>query len=193
MHQPKQLQLFEILIQPEIKAIYDPYWDEITSDVGEQLHSEDSQYKSFGEQVILDTSKVAHQHNAKIYPPHTSGDSQYKSVGEQVIPDTLKVAHQHDAQLYLPHTEEIFTHWVEEYWVERGTNKYWYYRYTWMEGRKLHRHYIGSITSNKAKAKKQAVKDAILDGQSPQEIKQLIRDFKVCPYVPFFHHYPKLS
>jgi hypothetical protein len=162
MHQPKQLQLFEILIQPEIKAIYDPYWDEITKsdNVGEQLHSE---------------------------------DSPCNSVGEQVTPDTLKVAHQHDAQLYLPHTEEIFTHWVERYWVERGTKKYWYYRYTWMEGRKLHRVYIGSITSNKAKAKKQAAEYAILDGQSPHEIKQLIRGFKVCPHVPLLYHCPKLS
>jgi hypothetical protein len=160
MHQPKQLQLFEILMQPEIKAIYDPYWDEITNNVGEQVSCD---------------------------------DSPCNSVGEQVAPDTLKVAHQHDAKIYPPYTEEIFTHWVEEYWVQRGTNKYWYYRYTWMEGRKLHRHYIGSITSNKAKAKKQAVKDAILDGQSPQEIKQLIRDFKVCPHVSLLHHYPKLS
>ena len=160
MHQPKQLQLFEIFIQPVIKAIHDPYWDEITKSdiVGEQLHSE---------------------------------DSPCNSVGEQVTPDTLKVAHQHDAKLHSPHTVAFSTHWVEEYWVERGINKYWYYRYTWMEGRKLHRHYIGSITSNKAKGKKQAVEYAILDGQSPDEIKQLIRDFKAC-HIPTFNHRPKL-
>jgi hypothetical protein len=47
-----------------------------------------------------------------------------------------------------------------------------------MEGRKLHRVYIGSVTSNKAKSKKQAVEEAILDGESPQEIIALIRSFR---------------
>jgi hypothetical protein len=78
MHQPKQLHLFELFIQPEIKAIYDPYWDEITKSdivgeqlstlatqatntVGEQLDSEDSPCNSVGEQVTPDTfsSQVA--------------------------------------------------------------------------------------------------------------------------------------
>jgi len=95
--------------------------------------------------------------------------SQCFDVGEQVATTTEKTAHQHDKPT---------THWVERYWVERGSSKLWYYRYTWMEGRKLHRHYIGSVRSPKANMKKQAVEDAIRDGQSPQEIKQLIRALK---------------
>jgi hypothetical protein len=75
------------------------------------------------------------------------------------------------------HTEESSTHWVEKYWVERVGNKYWYYRYCWMEGRKKNRIYIGAVRSPKANLKKQAVEEAILDGQSFQEIKQLIRAF----------------
>jgi hypothetical protein len=154
MHQPsEQLQLFEFFIQPEIKAIHDPYWDEITNNVGEQV---------------------------------TWADSPCNSVGEQVASDTLKVAHQHDEKLHASHTVAFSTHWVEKYWVERGTNKYWYYRYTWMEGRQLHRHYIGATGSKKALLKKQAVEYAILDGQSPQEIKQLIRDFKASLFLPLF-------
>ncbi|MBD2609515.1 DUF4102 domain-containing protein [Scytonema hofmannii FACHB-248] len=160
MHQPKQLQLFEILIQPEIKAIYDPYWDEITNSVGGQISVD---------------------------------ESPYKSVGGQVITDTQKVAPQHDGKLYDRDTVDKTTHWVEKYWVERVGQKYWYYRYCWMEGRKISRIYIGAVASKKAMKKKQAVEDAILDGQSPQEIKQLIRDFKVCPHVPPLHHCPKLS
>ncbi|MBE9210516.1 DUF4102 domain-containing protein [Nostoc sp. LEGE 06077] len=76
---------------------------------------------------------------------------------------TKKSAPQHD------------NHWVEKYWVERSGNKYWYYRYMWMDGRKLHRLYIGSIHSPKAKAKKLALENAIADGQTPIEIKQMLR------------------
>nr|MDZ8016540.1 hypothetical protein [Nostoc sp. SerVER01] len=90
-------------------------------------------------------------------------------VGGQVSQVTQKVAPQHD------------THWVERYWVERGTNKYWYYRYCWMFGRKIHRQYIGSVHSPRAQQKQQAVEEAIRDGQSPTEIKQLLRDWQPRP------------
>ena len=95
----------------------------------------------------------------------TIAPSQGNCVGEQVTSDTKKSAHQHDKQ----------THWVEKYWVERAGNKYWYYRYTWMSGRKLHRLYLGSAKSAIAIKKKQAVEAAINDGQTPSEIVQMIR------------------
>jgi hypothetical protein len=155
MHQPKQLQLFELFIQPEIKAIHDPYWDEITNSVGAQISVD---------------------------------ETPYKSVGAQVITDTKKSAPQHDAKLYDRDTVDNCTHWVEKYWVERISQKYWYYRYCWMEGRKKSRVYIGAVASRKAQLINLAVEDAINDGQSPQEIKQLIRGFKVSPYVPFLYH-----
>ena len=53
--------------------------------------------------------------------------------------------------------------------------KYWYYRYMWMEGRKLRRHYIGAVRSPLANLKKQAVEEAIADEQSPIEIIQLLQ------------------
>lgn len=92
--------------------------------------------------------------------------SPYKSVGEQVLSDTLKSAPQHD------------THWVERYWVERCSNKYWYYRYCWMEGRKIHRCYLGSVRSPLALRKKEMVEVAIADGKLPIEIEKLIRESK---------------
>lgn len=84
-------------------------------------------------------------------------------VGEQVTVDTQKSAHQQET-----------THWVEKYWVQRGLTKYWYYRYTWMVGRKMHRCYIGSVRSPQAMAKVQMVKEAITSGLPHNEIKQLI-------------------
>ncbi|WP_193196406.1 DUF4102 domain-containing protein [Nostoc sp. MG11] len=90
-------------------------------------------------------------------------ESAYKSVGEQVRSDTLKSAPQHD------------THWIEKYWVERCSNKYWYYRYCWMQGRKIHRCYLGSVRSRQAQHGKEMVEIAISDGRSPVEIEKLIR------------------
>lgn len=90
--------------------------------------------------------------------------SPYKSVGAQVATNTKKFAPQHD----------IPTQWVEKYWVSRGNNKYWYYRYCWMEGRKKNRVYIGSVNSTRASQKKEAVSLAIAEGESPTKIKQLI-------------------
>ncbi|MFN6484020.1 MULTISPECIES: DUF4102 domain-containing protein [unclassified Nostoc] len=90
-------------------------------------------------------------------------ESPCKSVGEQVVTDTQKSAPQHD------------THWVEKYWVERSGNRYWYFRYCWMVGRKINRLYLGSVNSTKSKRKKADVEIAISEGHSPQEIEELIR------------------
>ena len=200
----EQLPLFFIQPDPRI-AVYYPSWYEPTFNVCEQLISEDSPCNRVGEQVTSTTKKSAHQHDDDRWNPSDFGEVPYKcddgqltifwkdsheppdpddyqtiaqyekawqdwcnSVGEQVKLDTKKVAHQHDKPI---------THWVERYWVERGSSKLWYYRYTWMSGRKLNRHYIGSVRSPRAKLKKQAVENAIADGESPQEIKQLIRQF----------------
>ncbi|HYX18762.1 MAG TPA: DUF4102 domain-containing protein [Nostoc sp.] len=96
----------------------------------------------------------------------SESDFQYKSVGEQVATDTQKSAPQHD------------THWIEKYWVERSSNKYWYFRYCWMTGRKINRLYLGSVDSVIAKRKKADVETAIADGKLPCEIENLIRGWK---------------
>jgi len=182
MHQPKQLQLFEIVVQPQIKSTYDPYWDELEAQTDDIV--DDALLSIDAENKVFDVdAEIAHQQIASVGEQsscinsactsvgeqvlvNTSDDTAEIGVGGQVLFDTEKVAHQHDKPA---------THWVEKYWVERGTNKYWYYRYTWMSGRKLHRVYIGSARSPKANRKKQAVEDAIFYGQSPQQIKDLLQ------------------
>ncbi|MEM9922515.1 MAG: DUF4102 domain-containing protein [Cyanobacteria bacterium P01_D01_bin.50] len=91
-----------------------------------------------------------------------------ETVGEQVKEVTEKVAPQHDTDI---------NHWVEKYWVKRGNNKYWYYRYMWMEGRKLRRKYLGSVNSARARKKKQVVDEYIRCEYTPQDIITLIDDF----------------
>ena len=93
-------------------------------------------------------------------------DNPYKTVGAQVSQVTKKVAPQHD------------THWIEKYWVERSGNRYWYFRYCWMAGRKKNRLYLGSVDSVMAKRKKADVEIAIADGKLPFEIEKLIRGWK---------------
>ncbi|MBN3905124.1 MAG: DUF4102 domain-containing protein [Nostoc sp. NMS1] len=92
-------------------------------------------------------------------------ESPCKSVGEQVATDTKKSAPQHDI------------HWVERYWVERSGNKYWYFRYCWMTGRKINRLYLGSVNSVIAKRKKADVEIAISEGLSPSQIEELIHSW----------------
>ncbi|MEH2454497.1 DUF4102 domain-containing protein [Nostoc sp.] len=111
-----------------------------------------------------DQVEIAPQQTHSVGGQIIESEFPYKSVGGQVLSDTLKSAPQHD------------THWVEKYWVERGSNKYWYYRYCWMVGRKIHRRYIGSVDSIRAKQRKAAVEIAISDGQPPREIENLIRE-----------------
>lgn len=95
------------------------------------------------------------------------GQPTCKSVRERVTRDTKEAAPEHEGES---------THWVEKYWVERGSKKYWYFRYMWMEGRKLKRKHLGSVTSTKARMKKVIVEEAILDGLSPSEIIVLIEN-----------------
>lgn len=97
-----------------------------------------------------------------------------KSVREQVKEDTEKTAPEHDTEI---------NHWVEKYWVERGNQKYWYYRYMWMEGRKLRRKHLGSVTSARAKVRKQLVEEGIEGSLSPIEIIELIDSFSTSTQI----------
>ncbi|XHR80595.1 MAG: hypothetical protein ACFKPT_20335 [Gloeotrichia echinulata GP01] len=84
-------------------------------------------------------------------------------------------------------TEEFadeHTHWVQDYWVKRGNKKHHYYRYCWMVGRKKHCIHIGNTSLASAKEKKREVECAmakpaagIADGQSPDEIKKIIKSY----------------
>ena len=66
------------------------------------------------------------------------------------------------------------THFIEQYWVQRKDKKYYYFRYIWMEGRKMRRRHIGSVKSPKALALEQEVRNAIASGKSVSEIVELI-------------------
>ncbi len=65
-------------------------------------------------------------------------------------------------------------HWVEIYTGSKR-KAYYYYRYVWMEGRKLHHVHIGGAAkSDRAIAMKEKVESAIALGKSPTQIIALI-------------------
>ncbi|MBD2438265.1 DUF4102 domain-containing protein [Nostoc sp. FACHB-110] len=188
----EQLELFTITPTPKIKSVQDPYWDEIVKESAPQHEDDRWNPADFGEVPFKDedgqlTIFYADDHEPPDPDDYPNHEAYYKAwdewelrvgaqvshattqtpvksrVGAQVTSDTKKSAPQHD------------THWVERYWVERAENKYWYYRYCWMEGRKKQRIYLGSVHSPKARDKKYSVENAIADGLTPQEIKQMLR------------------
>ncbi|WP_189525061.1 Arm DNA-binding domain-containing protein [Nostoc sp. 'Peltigera membranacea cyanobiont' 232] len=114
----------------------------------------DDYHQAWGEWEILVGGQVSQGTK-----PHTAESL----VGEQVTTDTKKSAPQHD------------THWVERYWVQRSGNKYWYFRYCWMTGRKIGRLYLGSVNSVIAKRKKADVETAIADGATSAEIREFLK------------------
>jgi hypothetical protein len=188
---PGQLALFAIAPTEIRTTVHDPYWDEIEvapqqverhrwnpAHFGEVPHKQDSDgqltifydspeppdpddYQNLEdyEQAWAEWETLVGGQVSKA----TFKDTAESLVGEQVTTDTLKTAPQHD------------THWVERYWVERSGNKYWYFRYCWMIGRKIHRCYLGSVRSQLAKQKKADIEVWIADGYSPMEIQKLIR------------------
>ena len=100
------------------------------------------------------------------------------TVREQVLPDTLDTVR--EQRLNIKSAPE-HTHWIEEYWVERCGKKYKYWRYCWMEGRKIKRCHLGAVRSQLAKHKKADIEIWIADGLTPVEIKKLIHSPRLTP------------
>ncbi|AFY34882.1 hypothetical protein [Calothrix sp. PCC 7507] len=185
----KQLALFDLqtIDSPLPAPLYDPSWDEEDGQPWNPADFGEVPHKAEGDQLTIFYDDSDEPPDPDDYPNLDAYDEAWREweilvgaqvnsdtqpntvsslVGAQVNTDTKKVAPQHD------------THWVEKYWVERSGNKYWYYRYCWMTGRKKNRCYIGSANSAIAKNRKSLVESAIADGNSPQEVEQLIRSWR---------------
>ncbi|MEH1959853.1 MAG: DUF4102 domain-containing protein [Nostoc sp.] len=192
---PVQLTLLTVAPTEKKTIVHDPYWDEIElapqqeedshwnpSDFGEVPRKLDSD----GQPTIFydDSHEPLDPDDYQNVNDYHRAWAEWRTlVGAQVKPDTINtpVKSRVGAQVAL-HTEKTApqhdTHWVEKYWVERSGNKYWYYRYSWMVGRKKNRIYLGSVDSIIAKRKKADVEVWISDGKSPQEIEKLIHSWR---------------
>ena len=123
-----------------------------------------------GEQLFIESDELTPSaHQQCFCVGEQVSDATNLHISESIVGEQVK---HHTQKLALPNEQP--THWIERYWVERGGNKHWYYRYTWMAGRKMHRVYIGSTRSRQVQEKVELVREAIALGMSPSEIKQLI-------------------
>ncbi|MBD2354756.1 DUF4102 domain-containing protein [Tolypothrix sp. FACHB-123] len=150
----EQLSLFTIHPVQVAKPKSDPYWDEITRQPQTEGDSVSSSVGKYGELEL---------------PP--------KGLGNSVVPNLFTTENVRP-QVTQPTPKQFAdeqTHWVQEYWVKRNGEKYYYYRYCWMVGRKKNCIHIGSVTNPIAKAKKEDVEIAIADGESPEYIRQLLK------------------
>ncbi|MEH2000583.1 MAG: DUF4102 domain-containing protein [Nostoc sp.] len=192
---PGQLTLLTVAPTEKKTIVHDPYWDETLApehpqpeqkwnpdDFGEVPHkvADDGQltifYDDSQEPPDPDDFKNLNDYHQAWADWEIRVRAQVASstvlttvetpVRAQVKLDTRKFAPEHN------------THWVEKYWVERSGNKYWYFRYCWMTGRKKNRRHIGSVNSIIAKRKKADVEVWITDGKLPIEIEKLIRGWK---------------
>ncbi|MEH1948164.1 MAG: DUF4102 domain-containing protein [Nostoc sp.] len=193
MNQPTLFDLEAFTLSPLPAPLYDPAWDETAP----QHPEPESRWNPdhFGEvsHIVDDDGQVSIFYDDSHEPPDpddylnlddyeqawreweilvggqisqgTKPHTAESLVGEQVATDTKKTAPQHD------------THWAERYWVQRSGNKYWYFRYCWMTGRKISRLYLGSVNSIIARRKKADVEVWMKNGKLPIEIKQLIQDW----------------
>lgn len=172
---PGQLALFAIAPTEIRTTVHDPYWDEVVApehpqpeerwnpaDFGEVPHKleNDGQLSIFYD----DSQEPPDPDDYKNLDDYHRAWAEWEIlVRAQVTSSTKKVAPEHN------------THWVEKYWVNRNNNRYWYFRYCWMLGRKKKRIHLGSVDSIIAKRKKADVEVWIGDGLAPVEIEKLIR------------------
>ncbi|MDF5706539.1 MAG: hypothetical protein PUP90_02365 [Nostoc sp. S4] len=191
----------------EDNPVYDPSWDEVET-APQQINDEPWNLADFGEapRKVDEDGQISIFWDDSDEPPdpddypcieayleawskwelrvggqNLDPESPYKSVGGQVVSNTLDTCTVHTGEVICntkKSAPQHDIHWVEKYWVERSGNKYWYYRYCWMTGRKIHRCYLGSVHSKLAKHKKADVEVWISDGQSPSEIQNLIASWR---------------
>lgn len=188
---PGQLALFAIASTQIRTTIYDPAWDEILApqqeeveqrwnpaDFGEVPHKldPDGQVSIFYE----DIDEPPDPDDFKNLDDYHQAWAEWEIlVRAQVTLSTVSTRVQTPVRAQVSQvTKEIApeqnTHWVEKYWVKRNENKYWYFRYCWMVGRKKKRIHLGSVDSIIAKRKKADIEVWIADGLTPMEIKKLI-------------------
>ena len=77
-----------------------------------------------------------------------------------------------------PEHKQLGIQWVEEYWVRRSGKEHYYYRFCWMEGRKIrHKHIGGGNVKTPAAIYRKLIVEANL-GRATHEIVTLINSFK---------------
>lgn len=181
---PGQTALFNILPVKPIKIIHDPYWDEIVKPAPE--HSQDYEGSVLEQNSTPLQECVREQPHVLDFAPEHSlnneGDAAPQensfidgSVREQSL--ISKTPNSPTGQQQ-PKQENKVNHWIETYTVSRGKKKHEYYRYMWMEGRKLKRCHIGPAASGHSKNRVAEARHLISGGKLTPEILDYLKKSK---------------
>lgn len=155
---------------PEISATYDITWDNPDTQV--PLHAP----KSVREHDILvtdadspDVPLQSIQHSKK---PE-------KGVNRVVAPEHSPCVREQLFDQSAPEHKQLGIQWVEEYWVKRSGKQHYYYRFCWMDGRKIRHKHIGGGNVNSPTANyRKLIVEIHLDTKTAKEIVALINSFK---------------
>lgn len=103
-----------------------------------------------------------------------------------IQPSEKGVAPEHDQSVReqhlcksAPEHKQLGIQWVEEYWVKRSGKQHYYYRFCWMDGRKIrHKHIGGGNVNSPTATYRKLIVEASLDTATSGEIVDLINSFK---------------
>lgn len=163
----------------EKPVIHDPYWDEVVLDCSGRVEDNG--------QVTLFYDASDEPPDPDDFPTIDDFESAWKD-WEELHPDfepdmtfledidTLPEQKPQDTSEPAATLPEQPKQWIEEYYVQRNSNKYWYFRYCYYQ-RTIHHIHIpgGNIHSAIAIERKEMIQSAIAQGKSPSQIKNFIR------------------
>ncbi|MGB6302086.1 MAG: hypothetical protein WBF90_38760 [Rivularia sp. (in: cyanobacteria)] len=167
----QQLELpLNIPTLPEISGTYDITWDNFDTQVPPHAP------KCVREQVTFD----AESSNIDLSPQSPSQNSKpEKTDSIQVAPEHSSCVREQLIDKSAPEHKQLGIQWVEEYWVKRSGKRHYYYRFCWMDGRKIrHKHIGGGNSSNPTATYRKLIVEMSLGTKSTKEMIALIDSFK---------------
>lgn len=163
--------------QPKATYVSDPYWDELEQIVldSEGMIDQDGQTTLFYD----DSQEPPDPDDFENRLDYVAAWREWEKLNPDYKPEITPLPEQQDNGIidvledkdYPEHNQ-----WLEEYYVTRSGNKYWYYRYCYYH-KKIHHIHIpgGSIENSIAQFRKQMIELAIAQKFSPLQIQNFIR------------------
>lgn len=163
---------------PKISGTYDISWDNPDTQVPPHAP------KSVREQVTFDAESSIIETERDESPSGKASPLQSFEHSNQKSPDIVAPEHSPCVleQLFdqsAPEHKQLGIQWVEKYWVKRSGKQHYYYRFCWMEGRKIyHKHIGGGNVNSPAAIYRKLIIESALDTATSNQIVALINSFK---------------
>ncbi|WP_353930954.1 hypothetical protein WJM97_22290 [Okeanomitos corallinicola TIOX110] len=155
--------------QPETKYVNDPYWDKLDEIVldREGMIDQNGQATLFYD----DSQEPPDPDDFENRLDFVAAWREWEKLNPDVEYQFMPVL---ENSLHLP--EQPKKQWIEEYYVTRSGNKYWYYRYCYYDRKIYHVHIPGGCIENEiAQSRKQMIERAIAQNMTPFQIQNFIK------------------